>query len=190
MKAFLKIFAAIFILSATVLPSNAAEPLRVQNFEGGLSLFRLSHPINSIKGSESYVDFCLLPSAEIRFNFPNTPWDLGVLYSYMAASYLDDTECSCTSGNESLLIGVCSHYNLRQGRKVNPFFGLATGVSILNSHGFRKTGFAIEPRVGVEFVHHIRLSLECQISRKHYNAVGLTLGFVIGGRPKKAKKTE
>lgn len=185
MKTFPRIFFIFLALSIAALSVRGAEPLRVQNFEGGIGLFRLSHPINSIKGSESYVDFCLLPSAEIRFNFPHTPWDLGILYSYMDASYSEDL--GCAADNESVLIGVCSHYNLRQGRKVNPFFGLATGVAIFSSHGFRHTGFAVEPRIGVEFVHHIRLSLECQISRKHYNAVGLTLGFVIGGRPKKTK---
>ena len=190
MKTFSKLFFALIISFTSILSAKAVEPLRVQNFEGGLGLFRNSYPINSIKGSESNVGFCLLPSAEVRFNFPNTPWDIGVLYSYITASYLDDFDCGCFSGNESQLIGVCSHYNLRQGRKVNPFFGVAAGVSILYSHGFRNTGFAIEPRVGVEFLYHIRLSLECQISRKHYNAVGLTLGFVIGGRPKKPKKTE
>lgn len=87
------------------------------------------------------------------------------------------------------MFGVCSHYNLRQGRKVNPYFGLGAGVAWW-SPSYSKAGFAIEPRVGVEFLYHIRLSIECQISRKYYNAVGLTLGFVIGGRPKKAKKTE
>ena len=185
MKTFLKILAAFLVLSIAVFPANGAEPLRVQNFEGGLGLLRLSHPLNSIKRSESNLDCVLLPSSEVRFNFPNTPWDIGVLYSYMDASYSE--EPGHTADNESVLIGVCSHYNLRQGRKVNPFFGLATGVAIFSSHGFRHTGFAVEPRIGVEFVHHIRLSLECQISRKHYNAVGLTLGFVIGGRPKKTK---
>ena len=41
------------------------------------------------------------------------------------------------------------------------------------------------PRVGVEFIHHIRLTGQFNISRKGYNNFSLSIGFVLGGRPKK-----
>jgi len=190
MKTFSKLFFALIISFTAILSAKAAEPLRVQNFEGGIGLLRNSISLGAPSGLEAGGTALplLLASAEVRLNLPNTPWDIGVCYSYIDAAYIDD-DCPGFHGNESFMFGVCSHYNLRQGRKVNPYFGLGAGVALWDPFD-GKAGFAIEPRVGVEFLYHIRLSLECQISRKYYNAVGLTLGFVIGGRPKKPKKTE
>lgn len=175
------------VLSGAWIVAAGAQPLRVQNFEGGLGLLRNCVSLGADKGYSAGINPLplLLPSAELRFNFPNTPWDIGVAYSYIEAPY-DDIDFA---SNETMLFGLCSHYNLRQGRKVNPFFGLAAGVAVWDCE-FHKSncGFAVEPRVGVEFVYHIRLSLACQISRRCYNALGLTVGFVIGGRPKKTPK--
>jgi len=190
MKALSKIFFALIISFASILPSGAAEPLRVQNFEGSIGLLRNCLSLGADKDSEAGVTSLplLLASAEIRFNFPNTPWDIGVCYSHFDAPYTHPIY-SDFEGNGTFMIGVCSHYNLRQGRKVNPYFGLGAGIALWDPY-HDKVGLAVEPRIGVEFVQHIRLSLECQLSRKYYNAVGLTLGFVIGGRPKKTKKSE
>lgn len=46
------------------------------------------------------------------------------------------------------------------------------------------TSMLFAPRVGVELLYHIRLMAQFNISRKGYNNFSLTIGFVLGGRPK------
>lgn len=41
------------------------------------------------------------------------------------------------------------------------------------------------PRAGVELFYHIRLTAHCMIVRHGFHTAALTIGFVIGGRPKK-----
>ena len=182
----------------------AAKPLPVQRFEGGLGVGRLSFPLSSYSNTERYMLLPLFPSGEIRFNIPRTAWDVGITFYSLSSSVYrlhgtyeykgESYSYSYDVVNNCDLIGVCSHYNLRQGRKVNPFFGLAAGIGLsvkseLFNNNISDIGshFAIEPRVGVEFLYHIRLCADIQISRKGFNTVGLTLGFAIGGRPKKPK---
>lgn len=40
------------------------------------------------------------------------------------------------------------------------------------------------PRIGIEFLYHIRLMAQFNICRKGYNNFSLTVGFVLGGKPK------
>jgi len=48
----------------------------------------------------------------------------------------------------------------------------------------KKIGFA-SPRVGAEFFNRIRLTMDYKLLPKEYTFLGVSLGFVFGGGPKK-----
>lgn len=92
--------------------------------------------------------------------------------------------------NRTLALALTGDYNFLQGKKVNPFIGTAIGVAFNDVVGdkcfpTKGTSMLFSPRVGVEFFHHFRLATQFNLSRKGYNNLSVTLGFVIGGRPKK-----
>ncbi len=194
MKAFLKIFAAIFILSATVLPSKAAEPLRVQNFEGGLSF----GPTFGLKPNNSYSGKIGANTAlDLRYNFPNSRWDIGasvISNVVMWDRYNNDNEFLKEEFNYNTAFVVTSHYNFLQGKKLNPYIGFGFGLSdIYSNNKDRKlpsVGAIFCPTVGIELFYHVRINAGFYLSRSGFNSFALSAGFVIGGRPKKAKTNE
>lgn len=89
-----------------------------------------------------------------------------------------------------MALALTGDYNFRQGTKINPFVGAAWGVAFNDVVGDKYfpsegTSMLFAPRVGVELLYHIRLMAQFNISRKGYNNFSLTIGFVLGGRPKK-----
>ena len=79
----------------------------------------------------------------------------------------------------SILILLSSGCSLWQNRVA---FNDVVGDKYFPSEG---TSMLFAPRVGVELLYHIRLMAQFNISRKGYNNFSLTIGFVLGGRPKK-----
>mgnify|MGYP000761111573 CR=1 FL=1 len=105
----------------------------------------------------------------------------------MSALYWEEWQ-----NNRTLSIAATGGYNFRQGRKINPFAGIALGVACNDVVGdklypVKGTSMLICPRVGVEFLYHIRLMTELNISRKGFNNAAISIGFVLGGRPKHKK---
>lgn len=90
-------------------------------------------------------------------------------------------------------IGAVSHYNFRQGRKVNPFAGLGLGVSFYSTdghdftHPYPTDGRAVNfiPKFRVELFSWVRFTGYGVIVRKGYNVIGLSVGLTIGGWRKK-----
>ena len=159
---------------------------------------------------------------ELRYNIPESKWDIGVLLNVNTTDYkfrhttltdnahwnedwsqidwdadhsghLTAESHNDVLSNSSFGIQLVADYNFGQGRRVNPFVGLGIGLGGNSSDDLDYCStpdgshFVMRPRVGVELFHHVRLSLSSNINRYGYNNLALSLGLVIGGRPKKAK---
>ncbi|MDD6131586.1 MAG: hypothetical protein PUB55_02385 [Bacteroidales bacterium] len=131
---------------------------------------------------------------EGRYNFEGTPWDCGLMLEVSSArrgfNHLFNNGNDHWQSNRTVDLAAISEYNLRQGTKINPFVGAALGVAsndVVGDEYFPSEGTTIffAPRIGVEFLHHIRLMAQLNISRAGHNNFSFTIGFVLGGRPKK-----
>lgn len=131
---------------------------------------------------------------EGRYNFKGTPWDCGVMLDLSTArrsfSHLGNDNHNLWQNNRTLALAATGDYNLRQGCKINPFVGAALGVAFNDVVGdkyypTKGTSMLFAPRIGVEFIHHIRLMAQFNLCRKGYNNFSVTVGFVLGGRPRK-----
>lgn len=131
---------------------------------------------------------------EGRYNFKGTPWDCGLMLDISTArrgyNYLYDEGNDSWQSNRTVALAVTGDYNFRQGTKINPFVGAALGIAsndVVGDQYFpaKGTSMIFAPRAGVEFLSHIRLMTQLNVCRKGYNNLSLTLGFVIGSRPKK-----
>lgn len=194
MKALSKVVLSLILSFVAVLPSKAAEPLRVQNFEGGLSF----GPTFGLKPNSSYSGRIGANGAlDFRYNFDNSKWDIGasVIFNVVLWDRLNDrNEFLKEENDNNTAFVVVSHYNFLQGKKVNPFIGFGFGLSdIYSNNKDRKlpgVGAIFNPTVGIELFYHIRINAGFYLSRSGFNSFALSAGFVIGGRPKKPKKSE
>lgn len=165
-----------------------AEPLTVQNFEGEAKI-GFTMPLGGYHQYSNCASFTF--GIEGRYNITDTPWDCGLLLQLDAAGRdFDDGKVSLTQTNRTLTCAVTGEYNFRQGRRVNPFVSLALGIGRYDQVGDNAdivspgVGFVCMPRVGVELFHHVRLTAHCLFVRHGFTTAGLSVGFVIGGRPK------
>lgn len=131
---------------------------------------------------------------EMRYNFNQKPFDVGVQLGINTA-VRDVSPTGYGSGEQSnrvALLAVVSDWNFAQGRRVNPFAGLGLGMGrrdVLNDYIYPDNDgtytLVAQPRVGVELMRHVRLTLSSTLAGKGYNNVELSLGLVLGGRPRK-----
>lgn len=153
---------AIAILAFIILAPmrvSAAEPVEVQPFEG-----EIHAGLSAIR--ECGLDFDA--GVEVRYNVNKSPIAVGIslgtyilLQPYAAATV---------------------EYSFLRGRNVSPYIGTEIGAG----YGM---GFLVRPKVGVEFFNLFRVNANFafQVSDTGYTAASLSLGIVIGGRPKKPK---
>lgn len=186
----------IILLVASVflaLPSSAAEPLKVQNFEGGLAT-GAALPLGGYYDGKTHGGITF--DMSLRYNLPETPWDCGLKfelggisreYKYTSPYFNETYDMDGNSASFSFLL--TGAYNFRQGHKVNPFVGVGFGPSIywgteyLDNIDHQWT-LCVNPHIGVELWSHLRITLEALVMRKGFNRCALTIGFVIGGRRK------
>lgn len=173
-----------FLLLINLTFINAREVQTVQKYEAevwcGVAL-----PIGGYHGGEGSGVGAL--GLNVRYNIKGTPWDAGAFLRLDVAQYEFGR---LRQGNRTLGVGLSGGYNLRQGKRVNPFVNLGLGVGIHDivsdevypAHG---STMVVIPTVGVELFYHIRVNAYSEISRQGYNMVGISLGLVIGGRPKR-----
>lgn len=168
-----------------------AESPSVQMMEAEIRT-GLTTPLGGYHTGKAQVSGTL--GIEGRYNFKGTPWDCGLMLDLSTArrgyEQLYNDGYDRWQNNRSLALAATSEYNFRQGTKVNPFAGAAMGIAFNDVVGdkyfpSKGTSMIFAPRVGVELLYHIRLMAQFNICRKGYNNFSLTLGFVIGGRPKK-----
>lgn len=171
--------------------SVTASETSVQRLEGEI-FAGFTVPLESYHGSTPQISVTM--GIEGRYNFPNAPWDCGVMLALTGSqhgySHLYDDGYDRWQNNRTLSFDVSSHYNFRQGKNVNPFVGCAVGIafnSVVGDMYFPSEGVSMlfAPRVGIEFIRHIRVTSQFNICRKGYNNFSVALGFVLGGRPKK-----
>ena len=184
----INIILALIALSAII--AQAQTPI-VQMMEGEIRA-GLTTPLGGYHTGKAQVSGAL--GIEGRYNFKGTPWDCGLMLDLSTARR--DFEHLCHDGydrwqsNRTLALAAVADYNLCQGSKLNPFAGAALGVAFNDVVGdkyfpSKGTSMLFAPRVGMEFLHHIRLMAQFNICRKGYNNLSITIGLVLGGRPKK-----
>lgn len=171
---------------------NAIEP-PVQRFEGEI-FGGLTLPLESYHGGTPQISGTL--GIEGRLNIPRTQWDCGLMVALSTArhgyNHKFEDNYDRWQNNRTLSLAALGHYNFRQGKKINPYLGCALGVGfndVVGDRYFPTKGVSmlIAPRVGVEIIHHIRITGQFNICRKGYNNFSLAIGFVLGGRPKTPK---
>ena len=170
--------------------AHAQTPI-VQMMEGEIRA-GLTTPLGGYHTGKAQVSATL--GLEGRYNFKGTPWDCGLMIDLSTArrgfEHLYNDGYDRWQSNRTLALAATGEYNFRQGTKINPFAGAALGVALNDVVGdkyFPSNGTSLyfAPRIGVEFLYHIRLMAQFNLCRKGYNNFSLTLGFVLGGRPKK-----
>lgn len=126
-----------------------------------------------------------------RYNIPESKMDCGVMFGGDAVghtvTYSDLGESELII-NRTFLWMITGGYNFCQGEKVNPFVGCGLGMNSYDCEKiFDDKGVApiLHPYAGVELLHHLRLTGFASITRGGFSCAGVTLGLVIGGRPKK-----
>lgn len=182
----------------TPLPGSAADLLPVQGMEGEIRL----GPSFALDGSPGYnhtghmgIGFGL----ELRQNIESSPWDVGILFDMTDTRHtyrkINDSSVSKVDNWVNSIAGIVD-YNFRQGRTINPFAGIGVGLGFYNQDGSPfetcssgNTAVFI-PRIGVELAHHFRIAASCHIIRRGFNTAELSIGFVIGGRPRKLKSLQ
>lgn len=157
----------IILLSATAL--FAQNPNRVvKHFEGELN-------IGTLNGFAS-------GAVELRYNF-RSHWDIG------ARACIDGI---AVAGGSNESYNIVADYNFLQSKKVSPFVGLGSGISVWHPDGMgykkpNKEYFHIMPRVGIEFFNRMRITGYINVVPKYEQDVdlGFSVGIVFGGGRKK-----
>lgn len=167
----------------------SAQTKAVKSFEAEFN-FGITMPLDEYHGGEKMLG----PSIALNFrhNFKDTPWDCGILLQVDGAvrDFWHDKNSDNWQSNRTMVLAANGGYNFRQGHKVNPFVNVALGVGFNDVLGDKfidtnATSPVIIPKIGVELWHMLRVNLHVMITRKGFNTYGLTLGLVLGGRPKK-----
>ena len=164
---------------------------KIQKLEGEVSL-GFTVPSGNYHDGEKLVgpDFGL----ELRYNIPRTAWDCGLVLNVSTAVYKYDespkTDWYWEQSNRSLNIMAIGDYNFRLGLKFNPYFGVGVGLSLydaVNEVVYESSGvsFVFRPRIGIELFRHFRIGMFSTMTKTGYNNWGISIGGVIGGRPKK-----
>ncbi len=187
----MKIPIKLFLLSMCLFTFNVkAQTPVVQMMEGEIRA-GLTTPLGGYHKGTAQIGATI--GLEGRYNFEGTPWDCGIMLDISTAcrdyNYLFNHGNDHWQSNRTVALAATSEYNLRQGTKINPFVGAALGVALNDVVGdeyFPGNGNSLlfAPRVGVEFLYHIRLMAQFNISRKGFHNFSRTLGFIIGRRTK------
>lgn len=186
-----KLLKIIFLFVVLATASMNAQTKIVQMMEGEIRA-GLTAPLGGYHTGKAQVSAAL--GIEGRYNVKGTPWDCGLMLDLSTArrgyEHLYNDGYDRWQSNRTLALAITGEYNFRQGTKINPFAGAAMGVAFNDVVGdkyfpSKGTSMIFAPRIGVEFIHHIRLMAQFNICRKGYNNFSLTLGLVLGGRPKK-----
>lgn len=166
---------------------SPCEVRQVQKFEGGAKI-GASVPLGGFHGAEGAWTASHL-GLDLRYNLKAVPVDVGAFLLVDMAYYkyrqIDENQI-----NRSLMFGIEGNYNFRRGSKFSPYAGL--GIGLGHHDTVHRQDFSVGgttpvflPHIGVEMLYHLRLEAGFMIARKGCNVFELSLGVVIGGRPKK-----
>lgn len=160
-----------------------------QSTTAEIKKFELEVSIGATCGIDKFVGNKKIGPAfafEGRYNFPQQPIDIGLeLYIGSTVRKYRGVDLS----NRIVSFITFSDYNFKRGEKISPFAGLGIGVAtcdvIMGSYGDSGGRFIASPRVGIEFLRHIRLTCYSKICLNGYNNVGLSIGYAFGRGLKK-----
>lgn len=191
----LSLLLVLVCLAGAVPGASALHPRRVEMLEGEACV-GISFPIGGYRGGQHNESASL--GLEGRYNFRDTPWDLGLAFRLSCAERrfgLEQNDPESSQNNRTIALLAISHYNFNQGGKFNPYAGVGVGVGYLDVVGTRVYPLhswtpAVAPCVGIEFVTHARVTLHFNLSRRGFNNMTLTFGAVLGGGPKQKPKAE
>lgn len=181
----------LFAVAVSVAAFSQGNHKIVQRMEGEARA-GFTTPLGSFHTGKPRISMSI--GLEGRYNFKGTPWDCGLMLDLSAAcrgyEHLYNDGYDRWQNNRTLALALTGDYNFRQGTKLNPFVGTAIGVAyndVVGDRYFPSKGISMifSPRIGVEIFYHLRIAAQFNICRKGYNNLSLTLGLVIGGRPKK-----
>lgn len=194
-----KIFIIIAIIAAAI--TGNARDFSVKPIEGGIYV---GGGLPTDRYHDCKAQPNILVGLDLRYNLRSLPVDVGIFTEWdftfrkrpdTRTTFLPDgTEATYRvlddQVNRNWLIGVVGNWNFARGQKINPYLGLgiaASSYKAISGSYYDTEGMTISltPRVGVELWHHFRIGLQGQISRKGYNSLNLTLGFALGGTPRK-----
>ena len=141
--------------------------------------------------------------AEGRYNIQRVPLDVGV----QVGGTIFHRE-SVNAGQlkfKTWNVMAVTDYNLRRHKKISFFAGVGLGYASLDNSapitfddsqpnwgGFStgtKTGsFCFMPRIGIELLHHLRVTFDYKLQEKANRHFGLTFGVVFGGGSRLSKR--
>lgn len=134
--------------------------------------------------------------AEARYNIQRLPLDVGV----QVGGTIFHRE-SVNAGQlkfKTWNVLAVTDYNFRRYNKISFFAGIGLGYASLDnsapitfdnsqpnwggfSTGTQTGSFCFMPRIGVEFLHHLRVTFDYKLQEKANRHFGLSLGIVFGG---------
>lgn len=181
----------LFCLCCTVVVRG--QVIDVQRVEGELNV-GLGTSVGNFQDGKHRIGPDL--GLELRYNIPQSKFDVGLLAN-LTTSVFDfdsrpgfDGQWDLTQSNRSVNLMLVGDYNFNQGSRVNPYVGLGLGASFYDVvedkvYPQSGTGFIFRPRVGIELFHHLRIGAFLSVIRTGYTNFGISIGGVIGGRPRK-----
>jgi opacity protein-like surface antigen len=187
-----KFFFTLFCLVCTASTIVAQEEVRPFEFEAGFGITQGQ----ASAGEKATVGLSL--AMELRYNIPNTPFDLGLRGS-LGAYDRDHSLIDNHIWNQHIMprsVTLYADYNHGRNKNVSLFGGLGLGYThVINQlqtddpnfwdkDTLRENYFAVSPRIGVEFFHRLRLTVDYRLMSK-YSFGGISIGFVFGGGVKK-----
>ncbi len=128
---------------------------------------------------------------EARTNLKDTSWDLGSQLAFGGIYHKDNSHSYATVNRFSMV--AFTDYNFRYWDKICPFAGIGLGRTTIRSEFPSATesgsaitstnpAFILNPRIGVEFFNHLRLTAEYKCTfDKRSSYFALNLGFAFGG---------
>lgn len=189
----MKRFIAVFVLILCISQSGRCQSFfKGLEFEPGGALI-LAYNSQGAKISSPLPSFF----AELRYNFYDTPFDVGFNYSFGELK----REYPFSSGYKHEFdyrnFMVVGDYNFKHSRNLSTFFGLGIGYSRQSSYvtgrgdeplsgnslapvDFGNT-VCVMPRIGVEFFRIIRLTASYKIMGADHSCLELALGISFGG---------
>ena len=183
------LFSLLFIITPALTKAQYHVGRIEGEIRGGMSLGIEPYHGGRIKPSYSYA-------IEGRYNIGATGWDCGLMAGVTTSrrDYITDHVGGIRSGleqnNRTWIMAATGDYNFRQGNRISPYIGCGLGYGYnqtTNAWIYPSEGSSLVfmPRGGVEIAGFLRLMAEFNVCRKGYNNFALTVGFVLGGRPKK-----
>lgn len=181
----------------TVNAQNIASVAEVRRFEGEIGV-GLVFGADKLDFDRNQLGASL--HAEVRYNLRRLPLDVGIQAG--GTIFHRESDYAGQLKFRSWNIMAVTDYNFRQTKKISFFGGLGLGYASLgasapvsfdgsqpNWGGFvtgRKDGsFCVMPRVGVEFFHHLRVTLDYKWQEKANRHFDVSIGVVFGGGRKK-----